>query len=353
MVAKHNHAERHWGVLPLPQTPPLAGIAQNPAYSPANSIGGVTLEDVADPVNATDAANKEYVDGLRAGLLTGDSSTFATGIGDWEATDGSITITDETSDAWAFTGQHHAKIVASGTSGQGGKCPLAASFLVGVRYAALFVVKGAGADNTQIEFGTSGDFSYLQIAATDDYMAHVLYWTPQATTALAELRALAQFGTAGYEIDIAWAAIVRADALEDTALSLARIPDTEPDITPGITGSQSPALIQRGEKFGHAQGVQLVFTGQDLLKIQGRRHNAEVWVNDDATGSVLVIAGAGGSGGDLSFEGAEMDVGPDGLSLFVGEKDSATLQLYPGASDAELSDNPGTGEWIIDCGGAP
>lgn len=346
MVAKHSHVERHFGVHPLTQSPPWASELTNPNYPYPNSAG-TQLKDVTDPTDPQDAATKAYVDGLRSGRITGDSSTFEGGIGDWVATHGSITLTDETTAAWAFTGQHHAKIVAGGTSGQGAKLPLDGTFYAGVRYAALFVIKGAGADNTQIEFGDfgSGDFVYAEISASDDYLGHVIYWTAADDTTAAELRAVAVFGTGGYEIDIIWAQAARADALEDLFLGLARIPSDTASDDP----AQSPALILRGNRIGQASGVALEFTGQDLLKIEGRNHNAEIWINDDATGSLLAIAGAGGTPADQSGEGFEVDVGPDEVQVFLSEKDSSTAQLYAGSGYVlEIA-----GDVTIDCGGAP
>lgn len=336
MVSRFKLSERTFGQLPLPQTPPLAAIAQNPADAIPGSVGGTQLHDLLDGTDPQDAATVAQVPGFGGDLLTGDSSTFNGGIGNWTAS-APGTIADDTDPdfAWPFAGQHNALITPN--SGGGATCAVPGTFLTGVRYAALFVVQNEGiADSILLGFGDGGDSGGTTVAAAALYGAYVVYWTPSAD----RTSVTASVSSAGTEIiRLVRFAAVRADVLEDTILALARFPTADPDV------AQDPGVTLIGSDLGPAQGVKVRFQG-DQAGLIGRFGNAWVFVLDDDTGRVYVKAAGGATPADLSAVGGFLvEVGPDGVGIRVIEEDSGTLQIFPTGNDAKLRDNPGTGVW--------
>lgn len=288
-------------------------------------------------------------------LVTGNSSNFKTGVGNWTTGTGTITFDSTIAYMWPSNNTGSAKWTT--TLAGGGACQLSVpgTFRVGIEYVALLVLTveedadfpmsvrlgntAASDTSTAVipSFGSGESFNGGR------FTAFVVRWRPTATRSSAQIQII-RTGPSNEtrNLHISYCKLTRSEVQNANDLLLIGHPETSaaaPKSGFALTvdnGSQSARLSAGGKTNGGIEFHQFGAT-----QIMSNTGGSGIYAADAVSGLYVDSAS-----GDQNDQGFDVQVGPDSLGYIVGQKDATTIQLYPDASghDIELADR-GSNTW--------
>lgn len=299
-----------------------------------------------------------------ADLLVGDSRNFDASNGNWTNSGGTLTWDNAGGFGWPLSSVPSLKLVTTATN-QYVEVPVPGTFLADHMYAATiaFTTEEQIAGGMQLIFGLIGTDSVTLepvVLSSVNYLGQnalyaifVLKWRPSADRTGVKIRlnrggAFASAGTKSYHIGHAQVIEISpfADGVGGVTFGYDE-PINQPhsgfalqvdhstiDVTVGA-GRSSSSL--RGIRFLANGGVSLTNTGADSGLSIGGLNAAGVWAEHTP--------------GDLADAGFNIEAGSDLVGMYISEKNSTTVQLYPESGYvAELRDRSGTDRWVVNDG---
>lgn len=278
-------------------------------------------------------------------LITGDSRDFAASVGNWAATGG--TLTHDTTAAYKWSTDYSGSLKWVSTA-QNEYLELAVpgTFFVGKEYQAVVyartVSNAADGVSWSLDLGLNGvDVSNVQgsslVAYFDDgYRGLAVRWIPTATRSGVTLRFTrlgGELGTTEWHLGF-----VRVARVVKGSVGLLIASDTSTSST-SLFGTASGVWIQNDPRYNTSPGMGLDNTSVSLDS--GGNAYALLKKGTSYGNSDGVYVSGGSATGSTTNEGINLEVGGDYVGLFIGEKDSSTVQLYPdwsGGYDVELRD---------------
>ncbi len=297
--------------------------------------------------------------------ITGDDSFFTSTTGSWANSGG--TLSRDTTSTYKFSSGYSASLkFVTTASGQYVELALAGTFTSGVEYQAYVALlqeettasKTLYADVTLGLIGT--DAATLTRLYRQGYPGHyaiqAIRWTPTADRTGVKLRvnrnASSTSGTITLHIGLARAINASNHGYSGAFMGLppqnstAAIA-TQTDVN-GLglmvhPGPQSTTLGVGGGVSGTTTGIQFNDNGSVYMS---NPNAASIGVG--ALDDLVYIHGGSGTPATLNGSGIDLTVGDDYIDMIIGEKNSTTIQMYPGSSsgyDIEIVDRNATKVW--------
>lgn len=353
MVSKQNLGETTWGTLPLDQAPPFAALVGNPNDAVPGSAGGNPIHDLPDGVDPQDPATVAQLGsgGGSVDLITGDSATFETTLGDWLG--GGVTVgmttydpvlTWETGEGWPDPSLTGALQVVFDHTGESASIELAGPFVAGRTYAGFIVVRfpEAATEDGSLYYvlGGGGDQSTSGIAPitflADRWGVALIRWKPDADQPVANLyiscSSLGSAPTLTVQIGRAGAALLRPQ--DRLAFDVVARPVTNATAFAAVDGlvvfpglSSSGTRISTGnEDDGLVLGPNAALIGLLSAVFSGAHDTVGIELAANQS-----YRKAEHPAGDLAEQGYADDVGEGYLTTYKSQKDATTVQKYAAA----------------------
>lgn len=324
----------HHGVLDAAQ---IAGGASTLGYVPVSNGDGTSTWGAPAAGGASD-------------LITGDDSTFASTLGSWTNSGG--TLTRDTTSTYATIAGASLKLVTT-ASGQYIDLALTGTFQSGHAYTAMVSLLTEetgqwGWDVTLGDIGTDSNVnSWLSTALAGHpyYQQALVQWYPTADR------------SSGLHLRVARNATGAGTASLHVGLVLLREQTTVDELGLQVTGalvggggslnveSQGDGVMLRTRYYynmGSIAGVRLDDFG--TVRIMGPDKTGggnPAYIMTGSSDNVYLYGGGNDTPTSLSSAGVDIEVGPDYVGILIAEKDASTIQIFDDASgsyDIELVD---------------
>jgi hypothetical protein len=291
-------------------------------------------------------------------LLVGDSSTFASSIGSWTASGGTLTRDTTAAYEWPLDRPGSLKFVTTGT-GEYVSCPVGGKFVAGIEYQAFFAVAVEEAAATygaafELYFGEVGVDAGVVILSdgaaaflNGKYVTFVVRWTPTAPRTNTTLRLKrTDSNTQTLTYHLGYVRVTRLTRPSEAGFIIGAEPvDSSLQSGMALVAFPSAADIRLGAAGVSDGGVSFNRSGAVSIA----NHLGSNYVTAAAGAQGIYIGAEGAPAGDLAGTGVGIVVGPSGVGFVIGEKDANTIQLYPdvsGGYDIQLRDR-GSRHWQI------
>lgn len=294
-----------------------------------------------------------------AEILSGDSSTFASTVGFWTNSGGTLTR-DTTSGHRLFSAAASLKFVTTALA-QYIEVPLTVppgGFVAGKRYDVLAWVKieesgdhfgdqftsSVGLQGTDTADTTAPSLPTSISGANSAWAAVWIRWVPSSTRASATYR-ITRTNTLTTNPLTLHVGYVRAAAIAnraDIGLGIGLYPLTA---TSSVVLSVAGDYISQSPDPGNDPGPEVGLSSFGYASIRARGGQAGVTAN--FAGNLYVFAQQAATG-DFADDGLNVEVGPDFVGYYVTERDSDTVQFYAdwsGGYDFEFKDRGSGRHW--------
>jgi hypothetical protein len=291
-------------------------------------------------------------------LLTGDSSHFKAGVGNWTASGATLTYDSTIAYMWPSNNTGSAKLATSGAS-QRMECPVPGTFKSGVEYQAwvLLTVEENVACDFVLTLGVQGvdvgTFTAVSFGAEEPwndgrYTAFVVRWRPTATRTGVTIRMNRTEASGTINYHIGHCKVFRP--IVDSTITALATPSTTAAAPPSgmapVFETQAQGWrLHAGSKFNGGFEVDS-FAGASMEANTDGDTALDYSGIGVYPGNAWIQAGTVAGIGDMTGQGINFEAGDDYVGINIGEKDSDTVQLYADSNSGyqvELRDRGGKG----------
>ena len=289
-------------------------------------------------------------------LITGNSSNFKTGVGNWTTPSGGTLTYDSTiAYMWPSNNTGSAKWVSTASGGLSYSFPATQVFRSGIEYSALMVMTVE--EDVEVDFflrfGVNGtdDVTYtypgfgpLESVNGGRHQAFLLRWRPNANRTGVTLTMWRTTGVGPtLSFHLCYVKVARSELSNAGDLLLVGHPETNAagprsGYALVVDNSTQGVRLSTGSKFNGG----LTIRQWGSTSIESHTGGSGIYARDAMSG-VYVDSNAA----DLAAEGFNIEAGPDAVGITINEKDANTVQIYPdqpSGYDVELVDR-GTRTW--------